>query len=142
MSMKKIVILLFMALSLWADDAADAAKTLGYLNSYSQGLNQANKEHKLMMLVLVRDGCHWCKKFERETLSDAKIKVKLNDFVKVIVDQSDDFPEYFQSNFSPTVYFVNPKTQKSVWDFPGFKDPKEFTEDINAAKLEFKHLKK
>ena len=140
--MKKIVLILMMTLSLWADDAADAAKKLGYLNSYSQGFEKAKKEHKMIFLVLVRDGCGWCKKFERQTLSDSKISEELDGMVKILIDQSDDMPEGLQSNFSPTSYFIDPKTKKVVWELMGFKDPKDFSEDITAAKLGYKHSKK
>lgn len=139
--MKKIVLMLTFTLSLWANEASKAAMELGYINSYADGLEQAKKEHKLMMLVLVRDGCHWCKKFENETLKDASIKSGIDGFVKVLIDKNDPLPERFHSNFIPTTYFINPKTQKSVWELAGFKEPKEFLEDINAAKLEYKTKK-
>lgn len=139
--MKKIVLLMVFVLSLWANEASKAAVELGYVNSYSEGIAKAKKEHKLMMFVLVRDGCHWCKKFENETLKDPDIKKQLDSFVKVLVDKSEPMPEYLQSNFIPTIHFVDPKTQKSVWDIAGFKEPKDFQEDINAAKVEYKGKK-
>lgn len=140
--MKKIVLLLVFALSLWANQATIAANELGYINSYSEGLAKAKKEHKLMVLILVRDGCHWCKKFENETLKDEGIKTKLTSFVKVLVDKGDEMPESFRSNFIPATHFIDPKTEKSVWDIAGFKEPKDFQEDIAAAKLEYQHSKK
>ena len=139
--MKKIVLLIVVALSLWANEASKAAAELGYSNSYSEGIAKAKKEHKLMMLVLVRDGCHWCKKFENETLKDPAIKAQLSGFIKVLIDKNEPMPEYLQSNFIPTIHFVDPITQKSVWNLAGFKEPKEFTEDINAAKAEYKGKK-
>jgi thioredoxin-related protein len=140
--MKKIVSLLLMSFSLWANEAQDAAKSLGYIYSLDEGMAQAKKEHKLLMLVLVRDGCHWCKKFERQTLSDVGIKNQLNDFIKVITDKNENIPEKFRTNFSPTTYFVDPMSQKIVWELAGFKDPKDFSEDIAAAKLDSKTKKR
>ena len=140
--MKKIVLLTIFALSLWANQASIAANELGYANSYSEGLAKAKKEHKLMMLILVRDGCHWCKRFENETLKDVAIKTKIAGFVKVLVDKEDEMPESFRSNFIPVTHFIDPKTEKSVWDLAGFKEPKDFQEDIAAAKLEYQHPRK
>jgi hypothetical protein len=137
--MKKIIVLLFTAFTLWANEAQDAAKSLDYINSYAQGIAKAKKENKLMMIVVVRDGCHWCKKFERQTLSDASIKNQLDDVVKVLVDRGDDMPQSYHTNFIPTTYFVDPKSQKIVWELAGFKDPKDFSEDIASAKSQAKH---
>lgn len=139
--MKKIVLMLFFALSLWANEASEAAKELGYINSYVQGVEKAKKEHKIMLLVVVRDGCRWCKKFEKETLKDPKIKSKLNTFTKVLIDKDDAMPERFYTNFIPTIYFIDPKTEKSIWDFAGFKESAEFTHDIDAAQAEYKTKK-
>jgi thiol:disulfide interchange protein len=139
--MKKIVLMLTFALSLWANEASKAAMELGYSNSYSEGMAKAKKEHKLMMLVLVRDGCHWCKKFENETLKDSGIKSKIDGFVKVLIDKNEPLPERFHTNFIPTTYFIDPKTEKSVWELAGFKESKDFQEDINAAKTEYKTKK-
>ncbi len=139
--MKKIVLMLFLTLSLWANEASKAAMELGYINSYAEGIAKAKKEHKMMMLVLVRDGCHWCKKFEAQTLKDNNIKSALDGFVKVLMDRSEAMPERFHTNFIPTTYFIDPKTEKSVWELAGFKEPKEFSEDINAARTEYKTKK-
>ncbi len=136
--MKKVVLLVAFALSLWANQASVAASELGYSNSYAEGLAKAKKEHKLIMLVLVRDGCHWCKRFEKETLKDPTIKMKLDGFVKVLIDRNDSMPESFRSHFFPTTHFIDPTTEKSVWDLVGFKEALDFQEDINAAKLEYK----
>lgn len=139
--MKKIVFMLFFALSLWANEASEAAKELGYSNAYAQGIAKAKKEHKMMMLVVVRDGCRWCKKFEKETLKDPKIKTKLDGFVKVLMDKNEAMPERFLTNFIPTTYFIDPKTEKSVWDLAGFKESADFLSDINAACAEYKTKK-
>ncbi len=139
--MKKIVLLIVLALSLWANQATVAANELGYINSYAEGLAKAEKEHKLMMLVLVRDGCHWCKRFEKETLTDPAVKVKLESFVKVLIDRNDPMPESFRAHFFPTTHFIDPTTQSNIWDLVGFKEAVDFQEDINAAKLEYKDEK-
>ncbi len=140
--MKKIVLLIVLALSLWANQATIAAHELRYINSYAEGLAKAKKEHKLMMLVVVRDGCHWCKKFENETLKDPAIKTKINDIVKVLIDRNDPMPEALRAHFFPVTHFVDPKIEKSVWDLAGFKEAVDFQEDIGAALVEYQASQK
>ncbi len=120
-------------MSLYAHDAATAAKNLGYLNSYAKGISKAIKEHKMMMLVIVRDGCPWCKKLEKESLSNPTIKDKIHKYVKVVIDTNAKMPKYYKTPITPVVYFIEPKTQESTWEAFGFRKVKEFLRDIKNA---------
>ena len=59
-------------------------------------------------------------------------------FVKVIIDKHAEMPKYFETPIVPVVYFVDPKTEQSVWEVAGYKDKNEFADDIDTAKQEFK----
>ncbi|WP_345993540.1 thioredoxin family protein [Sulfurimonas sp. HSL-1716] len=140
--MKRVLMFISIALSLYANDASKAAKELGYVNSFDKGIAKAQKEHKLMMLVLVKNGCSWCKKLERETLSDSFVKDKINNFVRVLLDRNDKMPDYYRTPIVPVVYFVDPKTKSSVFETAGFREPNEFLDDIQTAEDDYNALKK
>ena len=142
--MKKILLFCILFASLYANQASEAAHSLGYVDSYDKGIALAKKEHKIMMLVLVRDGCGWCKKFERETLSKEVIQKDLDKgFIKVMLDKHDEkLTKEFATSIVPFVFFVDPDTQKSVWEVAGFKDPADFQDDIGIAKHQYKESKK
>ncbi|WP_297440988.1 thioredoxin fold domain-containing protein [Sulfurimonas sp.] len=133
--MKKIVIFLclFAGSFLFANEAHDLATELHYLESYKQGVQTAKKEHKLMMLVVVEDGCHWCKKFKRTTLSDEGIKQELQGVVKVLVDRYANMPQKYESRFFPMVYFIDPKTQNILVKSYGYKTKALFRQEIQKA---------
>ena len=139
--MKKVLVFMLLALSLYANEASIAAKKLGYINSFDEGIAKAKKEHKMMMLVLVRDGCPWCKRFEHDTLSDSFITDETKNFVNVLIDRNAKMPDYYRTPIVPVVYFVDPNTKESMFETAGYRDVGEFLDDIEAAKHEH-NLKK
>lgn len=140
--MKRLLILLLTALSLYANEASVAAKKLGYLNSFDEAIAKAKKENKMVMLVLVRDGCPWCKRMEEGTFNDSFITDETKNFVNALVDKNDPMPEDFRTPVVPVVYFVNPNTKEILWDLVGYKNVGDFLEDIEHAKAEFAKVKK
>ncbi len=137
---KSILLLLLGVQFLFAGEAHELATELHYIESYQQGVQTASKEHKLMMLVVVEDGCHWCKKFKRTTLSDTGIKQELQGIVKVLVDRYDDMPEKFESHFFPMVFFIDPQTQNILEKSYGYKTKELFTNIVHKAMKKFNNL--
>lgn len=139
---KKVAFTLFLFLAniLLAGEAHELATELHYLESYQQGIQTAKKEHKMMMLVVVQDDCHWCKKFKRTTLSDSGIKEQIADIVKVMVDRYANMPQKFESKFFPMVFFVNPQTQNVLVTSYGYKTKELFTQKIQKARDKFRRL--
>ena len=140
--MKKIVIFLclFIGDFLFAGEAHDLATELHYSESYQNGIQTAKKEHKLMMLIVVEDGCHWCKKFKRTTLSDEDVKKDLQKVIKVLVDRYADMPDKYESQFFPMVYFIDPQTQNVLVTSYGYKTKEGFTQALQKAKKKFNNL--
>ncbi|MDX1808981.1 MAG: thioredoxin family protein [Sulfurospirillaceae bacterium] len=131
--MKKIFIFLALGLSLYAYNATKVAHELNYLNSFDKGVALAQKEHKMVMLVIVRDHCPWCKKLESETLTNKSVKNATSKFVKVIIDINQKMPKSFKSPIVPIVSFVDAKTKEATWEAYGYRRVKDFLKDIKNA---------
>lgn len=127
--MKKIFVLLAIGLSLYAYNATEVAHSLGYLNSFDKGVALAQKEHKMVMLVIVRDHCPWCKKIERETLSNKNIQKATSKFIKVNIDINQKMPQPFKSPIVPIVTFIDGKTKETTWETYGYRDIKNAQDD-------------
>jgi hypothetical protein len=140
-TMKKILLLLILSLALYANEASTFAQQLGYLNSYKTALSKAKKEHKLLMLVIVEDGCGFCERFKRTTLSLKEIQLKTASFVRVIIDKNEKIPLFFQTSFVPVVYFVDPNTLEPLVESIGYHSPARFLKKINEAKMQWAALK-
>ncbi|MDF1882997.1 thioredoxin family protein [Sulfurimonas sp. SAG-AH-194-C21] len=135
--MKKIVILLLISLSLFGANVDKFAKEMGFERDYKTALSKAKKEDKVLMMVLGADYCPWCRKFERKTLNSSLLKSRLQtEVVTLVVDKKFDiesFPEQFRTQFTPKVFFINPKDESVILDTTGYIKKKHFEESLNTA---------
>ena len=105
------------------------AKDMGYENDYGVALEKAKKEGKNLMVFMTTSYCPWCRKLENRILSqehiDKKIKKK---HVPVMLNfDKKKFPEILgKIRITPTLYIVNPKTEKIEETFVGFSSRNEF----------------
>ena len=136
--MKYIVMILVLSISLMAADAAKSAKALGMYNNYNKALQKAKSENKLMVLVVVWDPCRACNKLVKETLSNDIVKNSLKDHVTAILDYKDKMPEEFHIKMAPKIFYINPKTEKSVWESMGAVSIETITDDFKEALEMFK----
>ncbi len=131
--MKYMLMILALSLSLMAADATKSAKMLGVYNNYDTALQKAKSENKLMVLVVVWDPCRACDKLVNKTLSNAIVKNKLKDHVTVILDYKDKMPEAFHIKMAPKIFYINQKTEKSVWESMGAVSVETFIDDFKEA---------
>ena len=77
--------------------------------SFEDALKKAKKEHKTIMLELTRDGCHFCKKMEREILVERDVIEALEkDFISVRLNvEKDNLPLGLKKGMTPTFAFAN-----------------------------------
>jgi len=140
--MKKIVVMLLLVLSLFGANVDEFAKEVGFERDYKTALTKAKDEKKLLMMVLGADYCPWCRKFERNTLSSKLILPRIKkEFVVLVVDKKFDvesFPKDFQTQLTPRVFFIDPKTQKSLHETTGYIKKKEYVKELDKAEKLFK----
>jgi len=118
--MKKLVVLLFLITSLFA-------------NKVDTALKQCKKEY--LYVLIVSNFCPWCHKFENQTLQDTKVKKSLQkDFCFVKLTRGDDsIAKKFSSTFSPSHYFLD-KNGTIVLEDIGYKTSQEFLEILKDLK--------
>ncbi|WP_415396344.1 thioredoxin family protein [Sulfurimonas sp. CS5] len=144
--MKTLLLLLLtfsFALSAQIDEFASE---VNYSRDYNAALKDAKSQNKLLMLVVVGDYCPWCKKFERKTLNSTLIQNQVKkDFIPIIIDKSKDkgkYPPEFYSKLIPTVFFIDPKTQKHVFESLGYSKKVTFAIDMDLALKAYKKVRK
>ena len=135
--MKKIILLLLFSLTLFGANVDKFAQEMGFERDYKTALTRANKENKILMMVLGADYCPWCRKFERKTLNSSLLKKRLQtEVVTLVVDKKFDietFPSKFQTQFTPKVFFINPKDESIILDTTGYIKKKHFAENLDNA---------
>ena len=136
--MKVFIMLLSLVYTLFAITSVDAAFVLGFHEDYPTALAQANKEKKLLMLVIIKDPCRYSENMVYKTLSDPKVSEALKDFVSVIVDKDAILPSAFKIDLVPMIYFIDPKNEQGVGERMGYVSTEQFLADIKDALILYK----
>ncbi len=118
--MKIFLTLMALVFTLLAVDAESAAMELDYNDNYKTALAKAKKENKALMLVVVQDPCPYCGKLVENTLSDPEVEKALEDYIGLILDKKAEMPSQFHTSMVPMTFFINPKTEKAVWESLGY----------------------
>jgi len=113
--MKYIIILMLLSLSLLGDN-------LNWSNNYAQGLLDAEKENKIIYILITSQSCKWCRKFESTTLQNELIKKRLySEFITIHLSRDEDIiPSIFKTAPIPRHYFVS-KEGKIIYSSLGHR---------------------
>ena len=113
------------------------ATEVSYERDYNKALKMAQDQNKVLMLVLVGDYCPWCKKFERKTLKSQEVRDEVSkNFIPLVMDKYKDkekYPKAFYAPVIPAVYFIDPKTEKSLLETVAYMKKAEFLENADDA---------
>ncbi|MCB4743656.1 MAG: thioredoxin family protein [Sulfurovum sp.] len=125
-----LMIFLFSSFLL-ATDATQAAKQLGVQHSYATAIAKAKAKKRMLVMVLVKEHCRWCHKLVKHTLADKKVKARLKkDYVTLIVDKDDTYPVVFKRSFFPSILYIDPNTEKNIYENVGYIGPEYFLNDL------------
>lgn len=104
------------------------------LKTYEAAVAEQKKTDKLIMIEVVRTGCHYCKDMDRDVFTDKEMSewiAKRFIPIKISLDEQ-DLPLGLKVSFTPTFYFVD-KNQSIVKKIPGawnIEDFKSLTEEL------------
>ena len=96
--------------------------------TWEQGLAEAGKTQKPILVSFVRDGCHYCHDMERSVFDDAAMGEWVTScFVPVKINLSERKPPFeARIPMTPTFVLLKPdgtviKTVPGSWNIPDFK---------------------
>ncbi|WP_419770251.1 MAG: thioredoxin family protein [Candidatus Marinarcus sp.] len=125
--MQKIFFLLLALYSLLLSENLNQAST------YEDAIQQAQAEHKMVLLFLYSNNCPWCKKMKETTLHDAKAIAFINKhyiFLSLNKDTK-EYPKAFFPRFIPTTYSINPQTQEEIYALYGYKTSEQLINELS-----------
>jgi len=102
--------------------------------AYEKALKVAQKEHKIILIKLTREHCHFCQKMDHEVFEDEEVIQQLNqDFVIVQIDIAKESPPLgLKRGMTPTFIFVD-EQEKIMAKIPGAWTKKDFLSILNEA---------
>jgi thioredoxin-related protein len=111
---------------------------------FSQALELAKKEQKVLMLFVESKSCRWCKKMKSRTLSNEMVIKRLKPYVsvKVIRDDIDVLRDLPAINGVPTIFFltVDKRVLEKVVGYFNVEDFLSYIDDVEK-KVEIKREK-
>jgi thioredoxin-related protein len=128
--MKTILFMLLLGSGLFAGNALKEAQKLGAETDYATAISKAQKENKILVMVIVQENCRWCERLIDRTLSEASVKKELENYVTLIVDQGDTYPNIFKEDLFPAIFYIDAKSQKSIYTGVGYVDEKGFLSNL------------
>jgi len=88
---------------------------------------KAKEENKIVMIMAVSDGCSWCKKMKKRTLSNLEVAKRLEKYVLVTADREtpserNQLPEF---KHVPIIFFMSPE-KENLDNMRGYYAPDDF----------------
>lgn len=125
--MKKLALLAFVAVNLFAADIA-------WNETFEQAQAKAKKESKPLMVLITSEQCRWCRKLEATTLQDDEIVTKVNtQFIPVHVTRDKSvYPKNLTAKMVPMSYFLDAEG-KVVYSIPGYWPPEDYQSVLDDA---------
>jgi len=106
--MKIITILFFAVLTIYANH-------INWQGDYDKALQQAKKQHKTLMVLLIKNRCQKCRNTVKNIFTDKAYIDELNKKVVAVIvniDNKHTFPiEMYWSDKYPTLFFVDSSTE-------------------------------
>ncbi|BAF71992.1 thioredoxin family protein [Sulfurovum sp. NBC37-1] len=131
--MKLFLISILFIGTLFATDAKEAAEKLDVESNFATALKKARSEKKMLVMVIVKKGCRWCDKMVYGTLVEPEVKEALKNYVTLIVDKDDAYPNVFKEDFFPSIFYIDQNSQKNVYENVGYIGKKCFLNDLRES---------
>ncbi len=108
----------------WEKDLASAFK-------------RAKKEQKIVMVMAVSDGCRWCEKMKKNTLSNQKVAKKLKNYILVMADRETESEKSQLPPFKhvPVIFFMTHE-KETLDNLRGYFAPEDFLEYLRDLEEE------
>jgi thioredoxin-related protein len=107
--------------------------------SYDEALKEANVTNKIVMIDIVRDGCHYCENMQKVVFNDTNMSLFIEkDFIPVRINISkENLPLGLHVSVTPTFIFVS-KDEEIIKKVPGSWNIEDFTYFLNKVKAKEK----
>ena len=134
-----LLFLLFLSMDIYGA-SLKFAKEMNYETDYKKALAKAKLSDKPIMMVVSTKTCPWCRKLERQTLKKDMVNDTVSKlFIPLTVTRDiDKYPGDFNAKVVPTVFFIDPKTEKTFDISYGYKNKKVFAGIVKKAAEEYK----
>ncbi len=90
---------------------------------------------KLLLILITKDGCHWCEKLERESFYNPMIRNQIEKHFMVanISRESGNIPSFLEPELFPTIYILDSDGKKLLFTIVGYEKSSELLNEIEEV---------
>ena len=127
--MNKILVMLLLLVNVYGAQ-------LNWMSDLDDAYDVAEKEHKIVFVILSQKGCPACNYMKDVVLKNKDVIKEFNkDFIGVHLDiHHDSVPLELEHFVTPTLYFLS-TDEEILHRINGYKNDKEFLEALDTAKM-------
>ncbi len=105
-----------------------------WYEDFDEGLAEAKRTGKPMMIDFYTDWCHWCDELDKKVYTNSDVIKLAKDFisVKVDADADEETKEKYRVNAYPTIIFTDYQG-KEISKIVGYKKASSFAQSMSQA---------
>ncbi len=134
--MRYIITILLMLSTLQADD-------ITWNSSFAAAKAKAQKEEKIIYVVITSETCRWCRKLEATTLEDKVVIKNLNKkYAAVALTRGKDkYPPCLKAPMVPMTYFLAPDG-RVIYSVPGYWQIEDYLSMMGDVERKYEKQKR
>ena len=134
--MRIFLILTLMLSALYAEEIL-------WNSSFEAAKAKAQKEDKIIYVVITSETCRWCRKLESTTLEQPAIIKNLNVKYEAVAltRDKDKYPSYLKTPMVPMTYFLAPDG-RVIYSVPGYWTEENYLSMMGDVERKYKKQKK
>ncbi len=134
--MRYIITILLMLSTLQADD-------ITWNSSFAEAKAKAQKEEKIIYVVITSETCRWCRKLEATTLEDKVVIKNLNKkYAAVALTRGKDkYPPCLKAPMVPMTYFLAPDG-RVIYSVPGYWQIEDYLSMMGDVERKYEKQKR
>ena len=112
-------------------------------SSFEAAKTKAQKEDKLIYVVITSETCRWCRKLEATTLEKPAVVENINSkYAPVALTRGkDSYPPCLKAKMVPMSYFLTPQG-RVIYSVPGFWIEEDYLSMMGDVERKYKKQKK
>ncbi len=114
------------------------AEEIDWVKDINSAFVYAQKEQKVVMVLVEDKNCRWCKKMKHRTLADESVQKKLKSYilVKVMREDTDAVEDLPIIEGVPSIFFMTPQKEaiESVIGYFNIEDFLSYISDVEKKK--------
>ena len=141
--MQKLLLGMFLLAGIFFSTTLFAGEIV-WMKDINSAFKLAQKEQKIVMVLVEGKHCRWCVRMKDRTLADVNVEKKLKSYiaVKVMREDEDAVKDLPIIHGVPSIFFMTPKKKvlESVIGYFNVEDFLSYISDVEKKKLKAKNL--